>query len=42
MERVDLPPVPEVPNPVASLERDQIVVKSNVGGLVNLFVRRSA
>jgi len=42
MERDHLPPVREEPEEVATLKRDQIEVKSYVGGLVKSFERKTA
>ena len=42
MERGNLPPIQEVPEEVLKLERDQIIVRSYVGGLVKSFERRAA
>jgi len=42
MVRGHLPPIREVPEEVPKLDRDQIVVRSYVGGLVKSFERRAA
>ena len=42
MERDHLPPIREAPEEVPKLNRDQIVVRSYVGGLVKSFERRAA
>ncbi len=42
MVREHLPPVREMPEEVPKLDRDQIVVRSYVGGLVKSFERRAA
>jgi hypothetical protein len=41
MERDHPPKVREVPEEVLKLDRDQIVVRSYVGGLVKLFERQT-
>jgi putative transposase len=41
-ERGHLPPVHDVPDEVPKLDRDQIMVRSYVGGLVKSFERRAA
>ena len=41
MERGNLPPIQDTPEEVLKLERDQIIVKSYVGGLVKSFERRA-
>jgi hypothetical protein len=40
--REHLPPIRDVPEEVIKLDRDQIVVRSYVGGLVKSFERRAA
>ena len=40
--RDSLPPIRELPEEVASLKREQIEVKSYVGGLVTSFERKAA
>ena len=42
MERDHLPPIRESPEDVSKLCRDQIVVRSYVGGLVKSFERKVA
>jgi hypothetical protein len=42
MERDHLPPIHEAPEEVPKLDRDQIVVRSYVGGLVKSFERKAA
>ena len=42
MERDHLPPIREAPEEVSKLDRDQIVVRSYVGGLVKSFERKAA
>ena len=42
MERDHLPPIGEAPEEVLKLDRDQIVVRSYVGGLVKSFERKAA
>ena len=42
MERGHLPPIQVVPEEVSKLNRDQIMVRSYVGGLVQSFERRAA
>ena len=42
MERDHLPPIQEVPEEVPKLNRDQIMVRSYVGGLVKSFERKAA
>ncbi|MEK6259170.1 MAG: integrase core domain-containing protein [Planctomycetota bacterium] len=42
MERGHLPPIREVSEVVPKLERDQIIVRSYVGGLVRSFERSAA
>ena len=42
MERGHLPPIREAPDEVPKLDREQIVVRSHVGGLVKSFERRAA
>lgn len=42
MERNHLPPIREAPAEVLKLDRDQIVVRSYVGGLVKSFERKAA
>ncbi|RLT20843.1 MAG: transposase [Planctomycetota bacterium] len=42
MERGHLPPIQVVPEEVPKLNRDQIMVRSYVGGLVQSFERRAA
>ncbi len=42
MERDNLPPIREVPDEVASLKLNEVVVKSHVGGLVKSFERKAA
>ena len=42
MERDRLPPIRGVPKEVPKLDRDQIVVRSYVGGLVKSFERKAA
>ena len=42
MERYQLPPIREAPEEVLKLDRDQIVIKSHVGGLVKSFERKAA
>lgn len=42
MQREHLPPARELPEEVPNLDRDQIVVRSYVGGLVKSFERRAA
>lgn len=42
MERDHLPPIREMPEVVLKLDRDQIVVRSYVGGLVRSFERKAA
>ncbi|MEK6263054.1 MAG: integrase core domain-containing protein, partial [Planctomycetota bacterium] len=42
MERGCQPPIHEVPEEVPKLERDQIIVRSHVGGLVRSFERKAA
>jgi putative transposase len=42
MVRAQLPPVREKPEEVRQFERDQVVVRSNVGGLVKSFEKRAA
>jgi putative transposase len=42
MVREHLPPVREKPEEVIQVDRDQIVVRSYVGGLVTSFERRAA
>ena len=42
MERDHLPPIREAPEEVIKLERDQIIVRSYVGGLVKSFERKAA
>ncbi len=42
MERDHLPPIREAPEEVLKLDRDQIVVRSYVGGLVKSFERKAA
>ena len=42
MERDHLPPIREAPKEVLKLDRDQIVVRSYVGGLVKSFERKAA
>ena len=42
MERDNLPPIREVPDEVASLTLNEVVVKSHVGGLVKSFERKAA
>ena len=41
-ERSHLPPVHSVPDEVPKLDRDQIMVRSYVGGLVKSFERKAA
>ena len=41
MERGNLPPIQEVPEEVLKLDRDQITVRSYVGGLVKSFRLRA-
>lgn len=41
-ERGYLPPVHQVPEEVPKLDRDEVVVRSYVGGLVKAFERRAA
>lgn len=41
-ERDHLPPIREVPVEVPKIDRDQIVVRSYVGGLVKSFERKAA
>lgn len=41
-ERAHLPPVQVVPEEVPKLDRDQIMVRSYVGGLVKSFERKAA
>ena len=42
MERGHLPPIREAPEEVPKLDRDQIIVRSYVGGLVKSFERKAA
>ena len=42
MERGHLPPIREVPEEVPKLDRDQIIVRSYVGGLIKSFERKVA
>jgi hypothetical protein len=42
MERDHLPPIREEPDEVATLNLDQIEIKSYVGGLVKSFERKAA
>lgn len=42
MVRGHLPPVREKPEEVIQIDRDQVVVRSYVGGLVKSFERRAA
>jgi hypothetical protein len=42
MVREHLPPVREKPEQVVQIDRDQVVVRSYVGGLVKSFERRAA
>ena len=42
MEREHLPPIRDVPEVVPKLDRDQIIVRPYVGGLVKSFERRAA
>ncbi|MBC8116888.1 MAG: transposase [Candidatus Saccharimonas sp.] len=42
MERGHLPPIREAPEDIPKLDRDQIIVRSYVGGLVKSFERRAA
>lgn len=42
MVRGHLPPIREMPQEVPALERDQIILRSYVGGLVNSFERKAA
>ena len=42
MERGHLPPIRDVPEAVPKLDRDQIIVRPYVGGLVKSFERRAA
>lgn len=42
IEREHLPPIRDVPDVVAKLDGDQIIVQSHVGGLVKSFERRAA
>ena len=42
MERDHMPPIRETPEEVPKLDRDQIVVRSYVGGLVKSFERKVA
>ena len=42
MERDHLPPIREAPEEVPKLDRDQIIVRSYVGGLVKSFERKAA
>lgn len=42
MVREHLPPVREMPPDVIQVDRDQVVVRSYVGGLVKSFERRAA
>lgn len=41
-ERGHLPPIHAVPDEVPKLDRDQIIVRSYVGGLMKAFERRAA
>ena len=42
MEREHLPPIREAPEEVTKLERDQIIVRSYVGGLVKSLEKKAA
>jgi hypothetical protein len=42
MVREHLPPVREKPEEVITVDRDQVIVRSYVGGLVKSFERRAA
>ena len=42
MEREQLPPIREAPKEVPKLDRDQIIVRPYVGGLVKSFERKAA
>ncbi|HET6425298.1 MAG TPA: hypothetical protein VFG20_16540 [Planctomycetaceae bacterium] len=42
MVRENLPPVRVKPEEVTAVDRDQIVVRSYVGGLIKSFERRAA
>ena len=42
MERGHLPPTRDVPEVMPKLDRDQIVVRSHVGGFVKSFERKAA
>ena len=42
MARDHLPPIREEPDEVASLKRDQVEIRSHVGGLVKSFARKAA
>ena len=42
MVREHLPPVREKPEEVIQIDRDQVVVRSYVGGLVKSFERNAA
>ncbi len=42
MEREHLPPIREAPKEVPKLDRDQIIVRPYVGGLVKSFERKAA
>ena len=42
MERGHLPPIREIPEEVSKLDRDQILIRSYVGGLVKSFERKAA
>ncbi len=41
MEREHLPPIREVPDEVALLKLNEVIVKSHVGGLVKSFERKA-
>ena len=40
--REHMPPIRDIPEVVPKLDRDQVIVRSYVGGLVKSFERRAA